>query len=151
MPANQATNAVLRGAVVVTSAVAVVAIVAFAILGGGLAALGAALGAVITLVFFASGQWAVTRVLSRNPQFALTGALLVYVLQILALFVLIAVLKDATWLDPKAFAGTIVLCTLTWVLMLVWGTQRFQVLYVEPQTTSGTESAADAASTEVEQ
>jgi len=74
----------------------------------------------------------VTRILSGNPELALSGALLVYMTQILVLFGLIVVLKDATWLNPKTFALTIVLCTITWMLMLVWGTQRIKVLYVEP-------------------
>jgi len=132
MPASQATSAVLRGAVVVTTAVAVLAVLVSAVIGGGLAALGAALGALITIAFFASGQWGITKILAKDPQLALSGALLVYITQILVLFVLIAILKDATWLNPKAFAATIVVCTLTWILMLIWGNQRFKVLYVEP-------------------
>ncbi len=144
LPAAQVTSAVLRGAVVVTSVVALVAVLVSALVGGGLAALGAALGAVITITFFAGGQWAVTKILSKDPQLALSGGLLVYVTQVAVLFVLIALLKDASWLNPKAFATTILVCTLTWVLMLIWGNQRFKMLYVEPVP-----GAADAA--EVEQ
>ena len=42
---------------------------------GGLGALGAGLGFVITLVFFVGGQLAVDRVLRGNPQVALGTAL----------------------------------------------------------------------------
>lgn len=115
-----------------TSAVGLLAVVIAAVVGGGLAALGAALGVVITVAFFASGHYAVTRILASRPEIALTGALAVYLGQILVLFVLIALLQDATWLDPKAFAVTIVACTLVWVLMLVWGTQRYRVPTIEP-------------------
>lgn len=133
MPATAATSVVLRGAVVVTSGVGVVAVVVAGLVGGGPAALGAGLAAVIVIAFFASGQYAVTRILAGNPDMALSGALLVYMTQILVLFGLIVVLQGATWLDPKVFALTVVICTLTWVLMLVWGTQRIKVLYVEPR------------------
>ena len=133
MLASAATTAVLRGAVVVTSAVGLVAVVVAGLMRGGLAAFGAGLGAVIVVAFFASGQYAVTRILSSNPELALSGGLLVYMTQVLVLFGLILVLRNATWLDPRAFAATIVVCTVTWVGMLVWGTSRFKVLYVEPR------------------
>ncbi len=45
---------------------------------------------------------------------------------------LIALLKDATWLDPKVFAITVVMCTLAFTGVAVLTTQRAKVLYVEP-------------------
>lgn len=132
--ASAATTAVLRGAVVVTAALGVLLVVVAAIVGGGLAALGAGLGAVIALAFFASGHWAVSRILSGRPEIALSGGLAVYLGQILVLFLLIALLKDATWLDPHWFAGAVVAVTLVWIVMLIWGTQRYKVLVVEPGT-----------------
>ena len=132
MPATLVSNAILRGAIIVTSSVGVLAVVVSAYVGGGLAALGAALGAIITVTFFASGQWGVTKILARDPQLALSGALLVYLTQIAVLFLLIALLQDATWLNPKAFAVTIVVLTVTWVATLVWGNSRYTMLIVDP-------------------
>ena len=100
---------------ILTSVAGIAAVVLGAFLGGGVAALGAALGAIIAVGFFAAGQYAVTRLLDSRPEMALTGGLLVYLTQILVLFVLIALLKGQEWLDVKWFAGTIVLCTFVWI------------------------------------
>ena len=143
MTSAQATSVVLRAAVVPTLVVGVLAVILGAVLKGGNGALGAFLGATISIVFFAGGQWAIDKVLAGNPDTAMAGALLVYVVQILVLFVLIAVLKDATWLDGRVFAATIVACTLTWVGASVVAWNRTKVLYVEPVSTVSTDREAD--------
>lgn len=132
LTSDQAARASLRAAVVPTVVVGVLAVVVSTVLAGGLGALGAGLGFVITLAFFVGGQLAVDRVLRGNPQVALGAALLVYVVQILVLFVLIALLQDQTWLNVKAFAATIIACTLTWLGAQVWAWNHVKVLYVEP-------------------
>ena len=138
MPATQATSVVLRGAIVVTSAVGVLAVVLAAVFRSGNAALGAGLGALIVVAFFAAGQWGVGRVLAKSPETALAAGMLVYLTQIFVLFLLIALLKDATWLDPKAFALTIVVCTLAWIATQIWGSSRLKTLVVEPRTETTT-------------
>jgi ATP synthase protein I len=105
---------------------------AAAIFGDTHAALGAFLGALITVVFFAAGQYAVTRLLDRASELALSGALLVYVTQVFVLFLLIALLKGQEWLDVRWFAGTIVVCTFVWIGAQLWTVQRTKILIVEP-------------------
>ena len=131
----QATSVVLRAAVIPTVVVARLAVVIGAIVKGGNGALGAALGGAVAVLFFAGGQWAIDKVLAGNPEVALMGALVVYVVQILVLFVLIALLKDATWLDGRVFGATIMACTVTWLGASVWAWSRTKVLYVEPVST----------------
>ena len=138
LSADQATSVVLRLAAIPTIAVGVLTVVLGAIFRGGVGALGAALGAVIAVAFFVGGQYILGRILSGNPGIALSGALLLYLTQILVLFGLIALLKDATWLDPKMFAIAIMACTLVWVVASIWANMRTKVLYVEPG--SGPES-----------
>jgi ATP synthase protein I len=128
----QASHVILRGALVPTLAVGVVAIVLGALTRGTNGALGATLGAVIAVSFFAGGQYAVDKILAGNPDLAMASALLVYMTQILILFVLIAVLKNATWLDAQVFAATIIACTITWIVASIWAWNRTKVLYVEP-------------------
>jgi ATP synthase protein I len=135
LTSDQASRVALRRTVVPTVVVGVLAIVVSTVAAGGLGALGATLGFVITLVFFAGGQYVVDKVLRTSPETALGTALLVYVVQILVLFALIALLQDATWLNVKAFAGTIMACTLTWLGASVWAWNRTKVLYVEPAST----------------
>jgi ATP synthase protein I len=132
MTAAEATSVVLRAAFIPTAIVGVVAIVLAGVLRGSAGLVAAALAVVVVLAFFASGQYVVGRVLSSNPQLALSTALLVYLTQIIVLFVLIALLQDASWLDPKVFALTVVVCTLVWTGMAVLTTQRTKVLYVDP-------------------
>ena len=129
VPAAAATSVALRASVILTSVAAVAAIV---------------LGAVITIGFFAAGQYAVTRLLDSRPEMALSGGMLVYLTQILVLFLLIALLKGQEWLDVKWFASTIVLCTLVWLGAQLWTVNRIKTLVVEPVATSED-------STEVEQ
>ncbi len=132
VPAAAATSVALRASVILTSVAGVAATVLGALLGGGNAALGAGLGALIAVAFFAAGQYAVTRLLDSHPEMALSGGLLVYLTQILVLFVLIALLKGQEWLDVKWFAGTIVLCTFVWIGAQLWTVNRIKTLIVEP-------------------
>jgi ATP synthase protein I len=132
VPAAAATSVALRASVILTSLAGIAMTVAGGLLGGEHAALGAALGALIAVLFFAAGQYAVTRVLNSSPDFALAGGLLVYVVQILVLFVLIGVLKGQEWLNVSWFAGTIVLCTFVWIGAQLWTVQRIKTLIVEP-------------------
>jgi ATP synthase protein I len=134
MTGSQATRAVLRAALIPTLVVGVIAVIAgFALRGtaGGVAAI---LALVIVVGFFASGQYVLGRILSSNPQLMLSGGLLLYLTQILVLFVLIALLRDATWLDPRVFAAVVVVLTLVWTTAAVLASLRTKVLYVEPDT-----------------
>ena len=72
------------------------------------------------LAFFALGQMAVQKVLATNPALGLNVALGVYMGQIVVLFILLAALRNATFFDPRVFAGTIVACALVWTAMIVY-------------------------------
>ena len=143
VPAAAATSVALRASVILTSVAGLAAVVLGAVLGGAHGALGAALGAVIAIVFFAAGQYAVTRLLDSRPEMALTGGLLVYVTQILVLFVLIALLKGQEWLDVKWFASTIVVCTVVWLGAQLWTVNRIKTLIVEPVATPDDQAEVD--------
>jgi ATP synthase protein I len=143
VPAAAATSVALRASVILTSLAGLAATVLGAVLGGGTAALGAALGAIIAVGFFAAGQYAVTRLLSSHAEMALSGALLIYLTQILVLFVLIALLKGQEWLDVKWFASTIILCTLVWIGAQIWTVNRIKTLIVETTPTTDGHVEAD--------
>lgn len=112
--------------------VGIVATVIGGFVAGGKGVLAGALGTLVVIAFFAGGQIVVGRVLRTNPALGLNVALLVYVVQIGVLFLLLLVLKDATFFAPKIFAVTIVACALTWILAAVVGFSRSRTLYVEP-------------------
>jgi ATP synthase protein I len=133
MTGSEATRAVLRAAIIPTVVVGVLAVVVAAVLRGSAGATAAVLALVIVLAFFASGQYVLGRILASNPELALSGGLLLYLTQVLVLFGLIALLRDATWLDSRVFAGVVVVLTLVWTTAAVLATLRTRVLYVEPE------------------
>ena len=143
VPAAAATSVALRASVILTSVAGVAATVLGAVLGGGIAALGAALGAIIAIGFFAAGQYAVTRLLNSHAEMALSGGMLIYLAQILVLFLLIALLKGQEWLDVKWFAGTILLCTFVWLGAQLWTVNRIKTLIVEPVATPDDQAEVD--------
>jgi len=143
VPAAAATSVALRASVILTSVAGVAATVLGAVLGGGNAALGAALGAIIAIGFFAAGQYAVTRLLDSRPEMALAGGMLVYLTQVLVLFLLIALLKGQEWLDVTWFASTIVVCTVVWLGAQLWTVNRIKTLVVEPAATPDDQAEVD--------
>ena len=53
--------------------------------------------------------------------------------QILVLFGLLLLLREATFIAPKVFAATIIACTLAWIFASALVTWRTKVLYVDPE------------------
>lgn len=111
------------------------------VLAGGKGVLAAVLGTAVVLGFFAGGQLIVGRVLRSNPALALNTALLVYVLQIGVLFVLLLLLRHATFFAPKVFAFTVLVCALAWIGAAVVGFARDKPLYVVPGSGPGQQVA----------
>ena len=131
MPANDAQ--VLRWATSVTAAVGLIATVIGTAIAGGKGLIAGVLGTLISVGFFAIGQYDVGRVLRNSPETAFLTALVVYMGQILALFVLLLLLRDATFFAPKVFAATIIACALAWIFASAIVTWRTKVLYVDPE------------------
>jgi ATP synthase protein I len=123
---------VLRRATIVTIAVGLVCTIVGTVVAGPKGLFAGVLGTLIAVTFFAVGQYVVGRVLKNSPETAFLTALVVYMGQILALFVLLLLLRDATFFAPKVFAATIIACALTWILASAVVTWRTKVLYVDP-------------------
>jgi ATP synthase protein I len=124
---------ILRAALVPTAVAGVLAVVVAAFVGGGKAALGAALGALVVVVFFTVGLVVVGRASRVSAYAAMNAAILTYLVKIGVLFALIVAFKDTTLFNTKAFGLTIVLCTLVWTGFEVRGFSRLQILYVDPK------------------
>jgi ATP synthase protein I len=120
--------AMLRGAFLPTLVVGPVAVVIGAVVGGGRAALGALLGFVIAMAFFALGLVVMRKLDSAaDPLRFLVSAMAVFFGQLIFLLVVIVALKDATWLDGTAFGVAALAVALVW--------QVFQVIaYVRSRT-----------------
>jgi ATP synthase protein I len=137
VPASRATLIVLRAAAVPTLLVGLLAVLIGALVVGGAGALGAAIGTVVVLVFFAVGQYALGIVLATNPQAAMSAALVLYLVKIGILFGMIAVFQDTTAFDPKVFGLTVLACTLTWTAAEVWAVGKTKMLVIEPGSGPG--------------
>ena len=124
---------ILRAALIPTVVVGVLAVVVAAFVGGGTAALGAALGVLVVVVFFTVGLVVVGRASRVSAYAAMNAAILTYLVKIGVLFAIIVAFKDTTLFDTKAFGLTIILCTLVWTGFEVRGFSRLQILYVDPK------------------
>ena len=124
---------ILRRAGGVTAVVGVIAMVVGQIMAGTQGFIGAAVAAVIVIVFFSAGQFVLGRVLATNPQIALTVALTLYLAKIGVLLILIIVLAGTTAFNTNVFALTILACTLAWTMAEVWIFGTTKVLYVDPK------------------
>ncbi len=131
MPSND--SLVLRRAAMITLAVGVICTVVGTVVAGSKGLLAGVLGTVIAVTFFAVGQYIVGRTLRTSPDTAFMTALVVYMGQILVLFLLLLLLREATFFAPKVFASTIIACALTWILASAVATWRTKILYVDPE------------------
>jgi ATP synthase protein I len=93
----------LRATVIPMVAAAPVVVAVFWVTRQGRGALAALLGVVVAVAFFASGLYAMGRIVKANPLSVLAGALAVYFGQVIFLGVVILSLADAQWLDGTAF------------------------------------------------
>ena len=110
----------LRGAFLPTLAVGPVAVVVAAVLGGGKAALGAGLGFVIAMVFFALGLLVMRKLGGATDPFRfLASALAVFMGQLIFLLVVIIALQGATWLNGTAFGLSILAVAVVWQVFQV--------------------------------
>jgi ATP synthase protein I len=121
-------------AVAVAGVITTVIATAFA---GSQGLIGGIAGTLVVLAFFGISQYVLLRVSRNNPAIAVNMALLVYVLQILCLFILLILLQGATFFSPRAFAWSIVVGALTWTFCAVTIMVRSKVLYVEPGSGPG--------------
>lgn len=122
----------LRGAALPTAAVAVVALVVSGVLAGGKGVLGAGFGGAVVVGFFAVSLVTVAKAGQILPQAMLPVALGTYVVKLGVLYLLVAAFVDARWMAPKAFAFTVIACTLTWMAAEARFFLTQRILYVDP-------------------
>ncbi|AXG80297.1 hypothetical protein [Streptomyces paludis] len=138
MPSNDART--LLHTAVPTAAVGAVAAVVSAVAAAGKGALGAVVGTVVVIVFMGVGLVVLERVAKSMPHMFQSMGLLVYMTQLLVLFVFMAAIKNTTLFNPKAFAFTLVATALVWIAAQARANVTSKTLYVEPDS-----SAADPA------
>ncbi|MBM6405489.1 hypothetical protein JQN72_14680 [Phycicoccus sp. CSK15P-2] len=106
----------LRGALVpATVAGAVAALVLWLVRGGSEALAGGALGVVVSVLFYASGMFLLSRLVrSTSPHAFFAVAMTVYLGQVIALLLFIYVFRGAPWLEGFSLGVVALVVTIAW-------------------------------------
>ncbi|RPE40675.1 ATP synthase protein I [Streptomyces sp. Ag109_O5-1] len=139
MPSNDAR--ILAQAAVPTAAVGVLAAVISGVVAGGKGAIGAVVGTVIVILFMGIGLYVLQRTAKSMPQLFQMMGLMLYAAQLLLLFIFMALFKNTTLFNPRAFAIALVVATLTWIAAQTRAHMKAKILYVEPDKTDKAEKS----------
>ncbi|MFB7863569.1 MULTISPECIES: hypothetical protein [unclassified Streptomyces] len=133
MPSNDARTLLLTA--VPTAAVGAVATVVSGVVAGGKGALGAVVGTAVVLLFMGIGLVVLQRTAKKLPQLFQAMGLMLYTAQLLVLFIFLALLKDTSAFDFKAFAFTLLATTIVWVAAQARAYMKAKIMYVDPENT----------------
>jgi ATP synthase protein I len=135
MPSTDART--LVHAAVPTAVAGAVAAVVSAVVAGGKGAIGAIVATLVVILFMGIGLYVLQRVAKSLPQLFQAMGLMLYTAQLLLLFVFVAMFKNTTLFNPKAFAITLVALTLVWIGAQTRAHMKAKILYVEPHSSTG--------------
>ncbi|MET7681122.1 hypothetical protein [Streptomyces sp. NPDC005423] len=131
MPSNDAR--ILLQTAVPTAAAGAIAAVVSGVVAGGEGALGAVVGTVVVILFMGIGLYVLQRTAKSLPHLFQAMGLMLFAAQILLLFIFMAAFKHTTLFNPKAFAFTLLGCTIVWTVAQTWAHMKAKILYVEPE------------------
>ncbi|MFC9925387.1 hypothetical protein [Streptomyces sp. NPDC127190] len=132
MPSNDARN--LLQIAVPTAAVGAIAVAVSAALAGGKGALGAAVGTVLAILFMGIGLYVLQWTAKTLPQLFQAMGLMLYVAQLLLLLIFVAVFKDTSLFNAKAFAAALVVATVVWMAAQARAHMKAKIFYVDPDS-----------------
>ncbi|MCX4983489.1 hypothetical protein OG259_13755 [Streptomyces sp. NBC_00250] len=133
MPSNDAR--ILLHTAVPTAAVGAIATVISGVVAGGKGALGAVVGTLVVLLFMGIGQLVLQRTAKSLPHLFQAMGLMLYTAQLLLLFIFLALLKNTTLFDFKAFAFTLLATTVVWVAAQARAYMKAKITYIDPGNT----------------
>lgn len=134
MPSNDVR--ILAQAAVPTAAVGAIAAVVSGVVAGGEGAIGAVVATVVVILFMGIGLYVLQRTAKSLPHLFQAMGLMLYTAQLLLLFIFVAAFKHTTLFNPKAFALTLVVGTLTWIAAQTRAHMKAKILYVEPDSSA---------------
>ncbi|ANW18081.1 hypothetical protein [Streptomyces clavuligerus] len=135
MPSNDVRT--LLHTAVPTAVTGLAAAVISAVFAGGKGALGAVIGTVVVIGFMGVGMVVLQRTAKSLPHLFQAMGLMLYMAQLLLLFMLMALLKGTTAFDFKAFAFTLLAATIVWVAAQARVFMKAKIMYVEPESSKG--------------
>jgi ATP synthase protein I len=139
MPSNDAR--ILLQAVVPTAIAGALAAVISGVVAGGKGALGAVIGTVVVIAFMGLGQVVLQRTAKSLPQLFQAMGLMLYVAQLLLLLIFVAVFKDTTLFNPKAFAASLVAATVVWMAAQARAHMKAKIFYIDPDSGKDSEKS----------
>ncbi|MFJ9567082.1 hypothetical protein ACIRQQ_44495 [Streptomyces fuscichromogenes] len=142
MPSNDAR--ILAQAAVPTAAVGVLAAVVSGVVAGGKGAIGAVVGTVLVILFMGIGLYVLQRTARSMPQLFQMMGLMLYAAQLLLLVIFMALFKNTTLFNPRAFAITLVVATLAWIAAQTRAHMKAKILYVEPEKSEKSEKSGQS-------
>ncbi|AYN39387.1 hypothetical protein D9753_11175 [Streptomyces dangxiongensis] len=134
MPSNDAQ--ILAQAAVPTAVVGAIAAVVSGVVAGGKGAIGAVVATLVVFVFMGLGLYVLQRTAKSLPQLFQGMGLLLYTAQLLLLVIFVAVFRDTTLFNPRAFAIVLVVTTVAWITAQTRAHMKAKILYVEPDASS---------------
>ncbi|MEU0677178.1 hypothetical protein ABZ330_30605 [Streptomyces sp. NPDC006172] len=130
MPSNDARN--LLQIAVPTAAAGVVAVAVSGAVAGGKGVLGAAVGTLVAILFMGIGLYVLQWTAKTLPQLFQAMGLMLYVVQLLLLMIFVALFKDTTLFNPKAFAISLVVATVVWMAAQARAHMKAKIFYIDP-------------------
>ncbi|MER7693164.1 hypothetical protein [Streptomyces sp. NPDC097610] len=131
MPSNDARN--LLHTAVPTAAVGAIAVAVSGVVAGGKGALGAGIGTLLAILFMGIGLYVLQWTAKTLPQLFQAMGLMLYVAQLLLLLIFVALFKNTSLFNPKAFAVGLVLATVVWMAAQARAHMKAKIFYVDPE------------------
>ncbi|MFF3308976.1 hypothetical protein [Streptomyces sp. NPDC002952] len=132
MPSNDARN--LLHTAVPTAAAGVLVVAVSGAVAGGQGALGAAIGTVLAILFMGIGLYVLQWTAKTLPQLFQAMGLMLYVAQLLLLLIFVALFKDTSLFNPKAFAVGLVVATVVWMAAQARAHMKAKIFYIDPDS-----------------
>lgn len=130
MPSNDARN--LLQTAVPAAAAGVLAVAVSGAVAGGKGAIGAAVGALLAILFMGIGLYVLQWTAKTLPQLFQAMGLMLYVAQLLLLLIFVALFKDTSLFNPKTFAVSLVVATVVWMAAQARAHMKAKIFYVDP-------------------
>jgi ATP synthase protein I len=129
----------LLNCTVPTAAAGVIATAVSGAVAGGKGAIGAAAGTLVVIAFMAIGMLVLQRTAKSYPSLFQMMGLVLYTVQILLLAIVLAVFKNTSLFNTRAFAFSLLAAALVWIAAQARSYMKTKILYVEPES-AGTPS-----------
>jgi ATP synthase protein I len=130
MPSNDARN--LLQTAVPTAAAGVLAVAVSGVVAGGKGALGAAVGILLAILFMGIGLYVLQWTAKTLPQLFQAMGLMLYVAQLLLLMIFVALFKDTSLFNARAFAASLVVATVVWMAAQARAHMKAKIFYIDP-------------------